>query len=145
MDVELWRRLAESVLIDEAVTGVLDVTFVDEAAMAALNETHMGHDGPTDVLSFPIDGETRPEASSDGVPRLLGDVVICPAVAAGNAADRGVGEAEELALLVVHGVLHVLGWDHADRDERTAMQARERGHLDRWRTSAPPSGGAAGS
>jgi probable rRNA maturation factor len=138
-----WSRLAEAVLVDEGVRGELDLTFVDEPEMADLNLTHMGHEGPTDVLAFPIDGEHDRAATPDGVPRLLGDVVICPTVARRNApGDAGVdAEAalhDELALLVVHGVLHILGWDHATDDERRAMQARERHHLDRWRSAGSP-------
>ncbi len=87
--------------------------------MAALNREHMGHEGPTDVLSFPIDGT---DAGPDG---LLGDVVVCPAVARRNAPDHAGTYDDELALLVVHGVLHVLGHDHADADDAEAMRARE--------------------
>ena len=133
LDPDRWRWLAAAVLVEEGMGGELGLTFVDEAAMAALNERHMGHDGPTDVLSFPLDGEDGPAAgdrADDDVPRLLGDVVICPSVAARNAPGP---VDDELALLVVHGVLHVLGWDHAADDEREAMQARERHHLQRWR------------
>jgi probable rRNA maturation factor len=141
---ESWPRLAEAVLVDEDASGELDLTFVDETAMADLNLTHMGQEGPTDVLAFPIDGEgDRAEPGEHGVPRLLGDVVICPAVARRNAPgdadlDPETAVRDELALLVVHGVLHVLGWDHATEDERLAMQARERRHLDRWRSAGPP-------
>jgi probable rRNA maturation factor len=134
LDPERWRRLADIVLVDEGVVGELDLTFVDETAMAALNQQHMGQDGPTDVLSFPLDGEDISAVTDDGVPRLLGDVVICPSVAARNAPGHGGTVDDELALLVVHGVLHVLGWDHAEDDEREAMQARERHHLQRWQS-----------
>lgn len=134
LDLDRWRELAAAVLVDEGVGGELDLTFVDESAMADLNEQHMGHQGPTDVLSFPLDGEGG-EGDADGVPRLLGDVVICPSVAARNAPGP---IDDELALLVVHGVLHVLGWDHAADDEREAMQAQERHHLQQWRESLAP-------
>lgn len=140
---ERWRRLVHAVLVDEGVSGALDVTFVGEADMARLNAEHMGQEGPTDVLAFPIDGEADDAALVGAeVPRLLGDVVICPAVARSNAAENagadhdGTAE-DEIALLVVHGVLHVLGWDHATDDQRRAMQARERHHLDRWRSAGP--------
>ena len=104
----------------------------------------MGKDGPTDVLAFPIDDpiesgrwpDRRPPAPivdlrSSGAPMLLGDVVMCPAVAARQAPDHAGTYDDELALLVVHGVLHVLGMDHAEADEAAAMQARERELLDR--------------
>lgn len=129
VDVERWRRLAASVLEGERVTGPaeLSVSFVDVAVMAELNAVHMGGSGPTDVLSFPLDAEPDPTAGT-GAPRLLGDVVICPSVARANAVPPG-GYDAELALLVVHGVLHVLGMDHAEADEAAAMVARERHHL----------------
>ena len=129
VDVERWRRLAVSVLEGEGVTGPaeLSVSFVDDGVMAELNAVHMGGSGPTDVLSFPLDAEPDPLAAT-GAPRLLGDVVVCPSVARANAVPPGGYEAE-LALLVVHGVLHVLGMDHAEADEAEAMVARERHHL----------------
>ncbi len=94
--------------------------------MADLNAEHMGEDGPTDVLSFPIDG---PEAGADG---LLGDVVVCPAVARRNAPDHAGTYDDEVALLVVHGVLHVLGHDHAEPDAASVMRDREVAHLQRF-------------
>jgi probable rRNA maturation factor len=138
-----WQLLAQRVLADEGVEGEceLSVLFVDEGAIASLNERFMGHDGPTDVLSFPIDGEGNPpgrwpdsggpgpdrdDDDADDLPLLLGDVVICPAVAAANAPGHAGSYDDEVALLVVHGVLHLLGMDHADAAGQTAMQARER-------------------
>jgi probable rRNA maturation factor len=119
----------------------LSLLFVDEVAMAELNERHMGTPGPTDVLAFPIDddladvgrspdtgstGPDRPPVELSEIPLLLGDVLICPTVAERNAAAHGKALRDELALLVVHGTLHVLGMDHADADETAVMQARER-------------------
>jgi len=126
VDIDRWSRLAADVLADEGVEGELNLLFVDEAAMAVLNEQHMGHEGPTDVLSFPIDG---PDAGPDG---LLGDVVVCPAVARRNAPEHAGTYEDELALLVVHGVLHVLGHDHAEDDEAAVMRAAEVAHLERF-------------
>ena len=129
IDLDRWRRLAASVLDGEDVVGPaeLSISFVGEEDMAELNAAHMGGTGPTDVLSFPLDAEPDTAAGAYA-PRLLGDVVICPAVARRNAAPPGGYEAE-LGLLVVHGVLHVLGMDHAEPDEAEAMAARERHHL----------------
>jgi probable rRNA maturation factor len=126
VDVDRWARLATAVLQAEVVEGELNLLFVDEAAMAVLNADHMGEAGPTDVLSFPIDG---PDAEPDG---LLGDVVVCPAVARRNAPDHAGTYEDELALLVVHGVLHVLGHDHAEANEAAAMRDREATHLKRF-------------
>ncbi len=127
IDVERWRDLAQRVLeTDHGGSGELNLLFVDAAAMAELNEAHMGVDGPTDVLAFPIDGDDEVTA---GVPTLLGDVVVCPEVARRYAADHGVTMDDELALLVVHGVLHVLGHDHAEPDEAAEMKGREQALL----------------
>lgn len=132
VDVQRWVALAQAVLVDIGLPAQsqLDLTFVDAAAMAELNHDHMGATGPTDVLAFPLDGEdTGP--TPPGMPRLLGDVIICPAVAAANAPDHAGTLEDELALLVVHGILHVLGMDHVTDEETTAMQAREQELLER--------------
>jgi probable rRNA maturation factor len=94
----------------------LSVSFVDETEMADLHVRYLNEDGPTDVLSFPLD-----EVDDRGV-RLLGDVIVAPAVAARNNPDDPVGE---IRLLLVHGILHVLGYDHEADDERAAMWARQ--------------------
>ncbi len=141
IDLERWVALANGALTDEGVRGLCEVSliFLDEAAIAALNQQFMGKEGPTDVLSFPIDNEPEPsgrvpDAGGSGpgepplpeIPQLVGDIVICPAVAARNAIEHEVALSDELALLVVHGVLHLLGWDHAEDDEAERMEARER-------------------
>lgn len=155
--VEVGRlaSLAEHVLGAEGVGGAseLSVYFVDEATITDLNRRYLGGDGSTDVLAFPMEddpapagrvpdgGVTGPDRPADDlaeVPILLGDVVVCPAVAARNAADHGWTTDEELALLVVHGVLHVVGFDHADAAGAAAMGARQREHL-AW---FDPAGGA---
>ena len=135
VDVERWRRLALDVLVDCDAAGELTLSFVDRSDIAELNVEYMGVSGATDVLSFPMDDE--PVA---GVPTLLGDVVISPAVAGEQFADHAGTIDDELALLVVHGILHVLGHDHAEPDETAVMRARELELLERfhWRTAAPP-------
>ncbi|MDQ2754172.1 MAG: rRNA maturation RNase YbeY, partial [Actinomycetota bacterium] len=124
----------------------LSVLFVDEASIADLNKRFLGKDGPTDVLAFPIDeepaesgrspdsGGTGPGFTSEPIeaPVLLGDVVICPAVAFRNAPDHAGSYDDELALLVVHGILHLLGMDHEQDDEAELMEARERDLLARF-------------
>jgi probable rRNA maturation factor len=148
VDVPRWVRLAHEVLLAEGVEGdaELSLLFVDEQAMAELNERFMEKTGPTDVLAFPIDesgpigrwpdagstGPDRTEPEGDEAPLLLGDVVLCPAVAARQAPENGASIDDELALLVVHGVLHVLGYDHAEDDEAARMKARERELLDQF-------------
>ena len=108
----------------------MNLLFVDEAAIATLNEEHLGERGPTDVLSFPLDFPLDSGAGSGvAAPLLVGDVVVCPEVAARNAPQHAGTTDDELALLVVHGVLHLLGHDHAEVDERARMQQRERALL----------------
>jgi probable rRNA maturation factor len=109
-----WKveRLCALALASAAVTeGHLAVEFVETARMVELNGEHRSKDGPTDVLSFPVDG-AEPSAVGDGVPRELGDIVICPE----HTVD--VGEA------IVHGALHLVGMDHeTDDGEMLALQA----------------------
>ena len=139
VDVQRWVDLARSVLLAEGVTSdaELSLLFVDEGTIAGLNQRFMDADGPTDVLAFPIDDprsiDPRADVSGPAAgPLLLGDVVVCPAVAQRQAPDHGASYDDELALLVVHGVLHVLGHDHADAGEAARMQARERELLGRF-------------
>lgn len=122
VETERWGDLARAVLQAEGRGGELTLTFVDRSEISALNAEHMGQAGPTDVLSFPLDAA---DADVPAGPVLLGDVVICPAVAADAAAGHAGTLDDELALLTVHGVLHVLGHDHAEADERAEMRARE--------------------
>ena len=131
VDVDRWGALVGDVLAAEGLDGrdlEVHLHFVDEGPMAGLNAEHMGGDGPTDVLSFPID---HPTEVPDDVPALLGDVVVCPSVAARQAPGHAGDYPSELALLVVHGVLHLLGHDHAEPVEEAAMKAREQEHLGR--------------
>jgi probable rRNA maturation factor len=142
VDTLRWVRLAEAVLEDEGVRGdaELSMLFVDEQAISDLNKRFLGKDGPTDVLAFPIDeepveGGRSPDSGGTGpgfaseptdLPTLLGDVVICPSVAARNAPEHAGTYDDEIALLVVHGVLHLLGMDHEEDEEAEAMEQRER-------------------
>jgi len=99
----------------------LSVVLVDEAAMEQLHVQWMDEPGPTDVLSFPMD-ELRPgNDTEDAVPGLLGDVVLCPQVAVRQALAAGHSTQEELLLLTTHGILHLLGYDHAEPDEEKEM------------------------
>jgi probable rRNA maturation factor len=106
VDEAAARELATRVLAAEGVSeGELGLAFVGHEEMRELKRVHLGIDEPTDVLSFPIDGR---DEVPDGVPRALGDVVLCPEV---------VGDAWQRPL--VHGLLHLLGYDHGDEmDER---------------------------
>ncbi len=104
----------------------LSVLLVDTDVMTDLHVRWMDEPGPTDVLSFPMD-ELRPGRDDDPAPAgLLGDVVLCPQVAAQQARVAGHSTAEELLLLTVHGILHLLGYDHAEPDEEKEMFALQR-------------------
>ncbi|MGH2556062.1 MAG: rRNA maturation RNase YbeY [Actinomycetota bacterium] len=111
---ELAQLAARTLEAEGRMNGELSLSFVTPEEMADLHVTYMGEEGPTDVLSFPMDEEG-----------LLGDVVVCPAEAARNNPDvRG-----ELRLLVTHGVLHLLGYDHGDEEARAAMWSRQDRYL----------------
>jgi probable rRNA maturation factor len=111
LDLNGLAALAQRTLEDEGVGQTeLSLSFVTQEEMAELHQRYMGEEGPTDVLSFPM-GE-------DG---LLGDVVVCPGAAAANSTDLDA----ELRLLVVHGVLHLLGYDHEEDDQRAIMWPKQ--------------------
>ena len=104
----------------------LSVVLVDETAMEQLHVQWMDEPGPTDVLSFPMD-ELRPGTEGEDSPAgLLGDVVLCPQVAAVQARSAGHSTAEEMLLLTTHGILHLLGYDHAEPDEEKEMFGLQR-------------------
>ena len=121
-----WAGLVRRVLAEERVDVPWEagLSFVAADEMAALNAAHRGVDRPTDVLAFGTDDGSAPRA--DDEPRLVGDVVICPSVAASSAASLGKAVDDELALLVVHGTLHLLGYDHVEDSEAQVMEGRER-------------------
>ncbi|MEN9802254.1 MAG: hypothetical protein RLZ37_1379 [Actinomycetota bacterium] len=157
IDLARWQRLARAVLADEGIRGgtELSIFFVEVDDIAELNQEHMGMPGPTDVLAFPIDaGEvvevvSGPTGASRGpdrsppdrgdLPLLLGDIVICPAVARDQAPNHAGNVDDELALLVVHGTLHVLGWDHDSESATENMRQRERQLLEahHWHGPVP--------
>jgi probable rRNA maturation factor len=110
----------------------LSVLAVDVATMSSLHQQWMDEDGPTDVLSFPMD-ELRPGTDDEEPePGLLGDVVLCPVVAAEQAVAAGHPTAQELDLLTTHGILHLLGYDHAEPDEEREMFELQTRLLQGW-------------
>lgn len=115
----------------------LSIIVVDLAAMSALHEEWMDEPGPTDVLSFPMDelrpGSVRGEEREEESESILGDIVLCPEFAAEQAAKAGHSLDDELALLTVHGVLHLLGYDHAEPEEEREMFALQGELLTGWR------------
>lgn len=99
----------------------LSILLVDEDTMTAYHEKHMGEPGPTDVLSFPMDELRPPEDDEEPPVGHLGDVVLCPAVTDRQAAEHGRGPGDEAEYLLVHGILHLLGYDHATAEEKAEM------------------------
>jgi probable rRNA maturation factor len=140
-EVEL-AALAEHVLVEMGVNPLaeLSVLLVDEPYMEELHQRWMGEPGPTDVLAFPMDefDATRGPGvvgvdSAEPEQTLLGDIVCCPSVAERQAATAGHRLQDELHLLCTHGILHLLGYDHADADEEREMFAVQRRLLASWR------------
>ena len=135
LDVSELSRLSRFVMDQMRVHPLAElcIKVVDEATIAELNEKWMDKTGPTDVLAFPMD-ELRPglvnEEPEEGV---LGDLVLCASVAARQAAEAGHATRDELHLLNVHGILHLLGYDHAEPDEHREMFALQATLLDEWR------------
>ena len=148
VDVLRFVRLAQLVLTAERapIDAELSVIFVDEKAITDLNERFLDTTGPTDVLAFPLDddvtpGGRQPDEGGRGpgsppeptdLPTVLGDVVVCPVVAQRQAPEHGRSLEEELSLLVVHGVLHLLDYDHAEPEEAERMRRRERELLEKF-------------
>lgn len=125
------HRLAELILRDEGYPEDAEVTllFVDEKEMASYNRRFLDREGATDVLAFPVESLVpgiAPDTDPVGPPLMLGDVVISPGYVRRQASDLGVSFEEEMALMVTHGILHLLGYDHEEDDQAERMEARER-------------------
>ncbi|HCG99629.1 MAG: rRNA maturation RNase YbeY [Candidatus Aquicultor primus] len=125
VDEDSLVELAGYVLTVERVEedAELSIALVGEETMLDLNASYRGKDYPTDVLSFEVGGD-MPTAGN--LPRLLGDVVICPAVAEKQAIEFDQTLDQELSLLLVHGILHLFGYDHDSDEDAELMEARER-------------------
>lgn len=140
--VSRYVKLARLVLAREKVMGTCEMSliFCDEDSITALNKEYMDGDGPTDVLAFPVDDDIvgsgrNPDnggrgpgtpSEDDEIPNIIGDVYICVSIAMKQAKEHDVSFDDEVALLVVHGTLHLLSYDHYDEEEREEMQKRER-------------------
>jgi probable rRNA maturation factor len=135
LDVQRLARLSRFVMDKMRVHPLAELCIkaVDEPTIAALNEQWMEKEGPTDVLAFPMD-ELRPgrvnEEPEEGV---LGDLVLCPAVAERQGETAGHGTVAEIELLTVHGILHLLGYDHAEPEDHKVMFALQEELLGEWR------------
>ena len=157
VDQDALRELAQYV-IDQMEThplADLSMLLVDEDHMTNLHEKWMEEPGPTDVLSFPMDelrphsiagpNRTRGRDEEESEPVLLGDVVICPQVAAAQAAEADHAVQDEIDLLCTHGILHLLGYDHGEPEEHATMFGLQDRLLASWRAgqgagSASPEG-----
>ncbi len=153
VDAHRLAELAREVLLAEGIKreAELSVILVDETTIAAHNRQFLAREGPTDVLAFPIEDEPvlsgrMPDNGGTGpgshtreeeMPLLLGDIIICPEVAFRNAPEHAGTYEEELALLLVHGILHLLGMDHEIVAEAERMEAREQVLLNRYFRSTP--------
>lgn len=139
VDCEHWADVALVTAEQQNLTaGQIDLSFVDELEITALNETHMDGKGPTDVLAFPTLEKHR---SKQHIPEgsLLGDVIVCLSVAERQAPEHAGSFDAELTLLVSHGVLHLLGHDHAELGERETMQLAEKAVMDIFGFTHPAS------
>ena len=141
VDVVTYIELAKLVLAREniMISSEMSLIFCDEEEISSLNKAYMDKDGPTDVLAFPIDDDLvgvgrNPDnggrgpgtpSEGDGIPALIGDVYICPKIANEQCGENNKTYDQEMKLLVVHGTLHLLGYDHMEEKERIQMQARE--------------------
>lgn len=131
LDAEPLRDIASGVLREEGLPPETEVAvvLVGPREMADYNERFMQRPGPTDVLAFPLEDFVPghpPAAEPNGPPLNLGDVFICPAVVRENGEAAGVAFDHEMALMVVHGLLHLLGYDHVRDDDAERMELRER-------------------
>ena len=139
VDVKNLARLSRFVMDQMRVHPLAELCIkaVDEDTIAKLNAQWMEKEGPTDVLAFPMD-ELRPGlVTEEPEAGVLGDLVLCPAVAERQGEAAGHGTVAELELLTVHGILHLLGYDHAEPEEHQEMFGLQDELLAAWRSSTP--------
>ena len=132
-DLERLKSIAQFTILAQGVhpDSELNISLLDEDEMSALHLRWMQEDGPTDVLAFPMD-EVKPNSATLG-PAMLGDIALCPTYANQNALKVNSSLQNELELLTVHGVLHLLGYDHMKADEKEVMFALQDKYLTEWR------------
>ncbi len=131
IDLAGVRSLAELVLAEESYPDDSEATLllVSDDEMVAYNKRFLDREGPTDVLAFPVEDLTPrvvPDRDWNAPPLLLGDVIIAPTYIRGQAESFEVSFEDELSLMVVHGLLHLLGYDHQNDEEAEMMEGRER-------------------
>ena len=131
LDLASLRNLAELVISKEGYPADTELTIllVDEDEMASYNERFLSRDGPTDVLAFPVEEMipgVAPDPDRNGPPTMIGDVIIAPGYVRRQAIDLEVGFDDEMALMVTHGILHLMGYDHQEDGDAATMEGRER-------------------
>lgn len=131
VDLPAIRALAELVLAEEGYPADTEVTLllVTDSEMGSYNQRFLDRDGPTDVLAFPVEDlkpGVVPEVDVNGPPLLVGDIIVAPRYISRQAVEHGVSFDDEMSLMVTHGLLHLLGYDHQSDDEAEAMEQRER-------------------
>lgn len=130
VDLDRLRRLAELVLAEEGYPTETELTvlLVSEDEMAAYNERFLERSGPTDVLAFPVEELLPgivPDQDANGPPLIIGDVIVAPGYVGRQAEENDVEFEDEMALMVAHGILHLLGYDHIDDADAEVMERRE--------------------
>jgi probable rRNA maturation factor len=130
LDLAGMRSLAELIISKEGYPHDTEVTllFVDDDEMASYNVRFLNRSGPTDVLAFPVEDlmpGLAPDPDPSGPPLMIGDVIIAPAYVKRQASELEVGFEDEMALMVAHGILHLMGYDHEADGAATAMESRE--------------------
>lgn len=130
VDLDRLRRLAELVLAEEGYPTETELTvlLVSEDEMAAYNERFLERSGPTDVLAFPVEELLPgivPDQDANGPPLIIGDVIVAPGYVGRQAEENDVEFEDEMALMVAHGILHLLGYDHIDDADAEVMEGRE--------------------
>ncbi len=136
---EALRGIVEHALHHEGAEGGVTLVLTDDEGIRSLNRDFRGVDAPTDVLAFGAQEEAAGFVAAPGMEGYLGDVIVSYPRAVAQAAEQGHSVAEELALLIVHGVLHLLGYDHGTEAEKATMWARQEAILQTSQKTAPPS------
>jgi probable rRNA maturation factor len=131
---EMGERAEGDACGDESGDGVIELSlsFVDTDEITQLNTLYRDRTEPTDVLSFELDNPRADSFETAGGRILLGDIVVQPDIARTRAAAEGVDFEEELGILVIHGILHLLGYDHMEQEDARLMEAREDEHFLHW-------------
>ena len=126
INLEALEKFAKKIVEETAPTKrplEMNVILLDPEEISELNEKHLSKSGPTDVLAFPID---EPDSEADDPVYLMGDVCICPEVAAHQAKEKDLNFEDEIALLLTHGILHLLGYDHYEESAEVEMKKMEK-------------------